>query len=303
MTRIDRRPTSQAPWALPGIDPRPRTARHGAFPDAPSPGGDHPFDAAAGDYDAAFSHRPLGRWLRRRVWDRLAEYLPKTGRVLDLGCGTGEDALWLAERGMHVKGLDAAPRMLERAVAKLERKGLNDRADFIRCDLDDAGALARIEDAEAGFDGAVSNFGAFNCVRDRRSVGTVLSRLLRPGAHLVLVVMGPFCLWETLVAVARGQPRGAFRRLRGGVPAGIGAGAALPVWYPSPLRLRAELAPTFRHIRTEALGLLLPPTPCAGLVERHLRLFGRLGRLEQAMASLPLAAWASDHYLCVFGRR
>lgn len=262
-----------------------------------------PFDTLAPDYDRDFVTRTLGRWLRRRVWDRLEDHLPNHGRVLDLGCGTGEDALWLAARGAEVTGLDAAPAMLERARAKLERHGLGHRAVFECCDLADATGLAGLEASGATFDGAVSNFGALNCLPDLRPLADVLGRLMRPRARLVVVVMGPFCLWEVLAALAHGSPRGAFRRFRSGAPVDLGAGPTQRVWYPSSARVRTELAAPFRHLRTEALGLLLPPTRYADLVERHLTFFAQLERHERWLAGFPPSAWMSDHYLSVFERR
>ncbi|MCI4360693.1 MAG: class I SAM-dependent methyltransferase, partial [Thermoplasmata archaeon] len=49
---------------------------------------------------------------------RLAEENEFSGDVLDIGCGTGENALELARRGMTVWGLDAAPRAIDRARVK-----------------------------------------------------------------------------------------------------------------------------------------------------------------------------------------
>jgi cyclopropane fatty-acyl-phospholipid synthase-like methyltransferase len=47
------------------------------------------------------------------------------GAVLDAGCGTGENALYLASRGHEVWGLDFIPVAIERAKAKAKERGLN----------------------------------------------------------------------------------------------------------------------------------------------------------------------------------
>jgi SAM-dependent methyltransferase len=41
------------------------------------------------------------------------------GRVLEIGCGTGTNALWLASRGFEVLGIDISPRAIAQAAAKL----------------------------------------------------------------------------------------------------------------------------------------------------------------------------------------
>ena len=55
---------------------------------------------------------------------RLAESGAITGLVLDVGCGTGENALYLAGRGLDVWGIDFIPKAIERARAKALERGL-----------------------------------------------------------------------------------------------------------------------------------------------------------------------------------
>lgn len=77
-----------------------------------------------------------------RVWSgrvntRLAEVAPQLsgGRALDLGCGEGADAMWLAERGWDVVGVDVSTTALERAKADAEERGVLSRIDFQQHDL------------------------------------------------------------------------------------------------------------------------------------------------------------------------
>jgi 2-polyprenyl-3-methyl-5-hydroxy-6-metoxy-1,4-benzoquinol methylase len=46
------------------------------------------------------------------------------GRVLDVGCGTGEHALYLAASGLEAWGVDSAPAAIDKAVAKAKERGL-----------------------------------------------------------------------------------------------------------------------------------------------------------------------------------
>ena len=79
---------------------------------------------------------------RERVWSgrvnvRLAELVePMTpGRALDLGCGEGADALWLAEHGWRVTAVDISQTALDRAAADAAARNLSDSIDFQRHDL------------------------------------------------------------------------------------------------------------------------------------------------------------------------
>jgi SAM-dependent methyltransferase len=239
------------------------------------------FDSAAASYDVDFTDTRLGRWLRGRVWQHL-DFAPGQ-RVLELGCGTGEDALFLARRGVSVLATDVSAGML----AEAERKAGGSNVDFA---LQDARNLS----LEETFDGAFANFGVLNCVRDLQTFGARLP--LRSGGRFVAVVMGPFCAWETFWYLAHGDARRASRRWRSDTVATIG-GMPLPVWYPSPAKLRAAFSQQFTQLACEGLGTLLPPSYLSSMVNRWPELVARLdGRMPFA------AAWA-DHYISVFERR
>jgi SAM-dependent methyltransferase len=81
---------------------------------------------------------------RDRVWSgrvnaRLAEVVStlEPGRALDLGCGEGGDACWLAERGWTVVAVDISDTALQRAAADADARGLGDRIEFAQHDLSD----------------------------------------------------------------------------------------------------------------------------------------------------------------------
>ena len=66
--------------------------------------------------------------------------------VLDLGCGTGDNTIELARRGLVVKGLDAVPEALERARKKTEQAGLKQSPEFVLADalrLEESGLKVR----------------------------------------------------------------------------------------------------------------------------------------------------------------
>jgi SAM-dependent methyltransferase len=75
---------------------------------------------------------------------RLAEQGAISGSVLDLGCGTGDNALYLSSVGLDVTGIDASPTAIERAKAKAAERGIN--ATFIEGDALDLAAILRIFD-------------------------------------------------------------------------------------------------------------------------------------------------------------
>ncbi len=60
-------------------------------------------------------------------------------RVLDVGCGSGRYGLALAERGAsRVVGVDFSPVMIELARSEAEKRGVQDRCQFIPADFAEA---------------------------------------------------------------------------------------------------------------------------------------------------------------------
>jgi SAM-dependent methyltransferase len=109
------------------------------------------------------------------------------GTALDLGCGEGGDALWLAARGWHVIGVDWAGVALERARLAADESGSGAR--FVEGDITDAGFLATLSDSGT-FDLVTVAFLHPEPGERSRTYGH-LPALLAPGGHLVVVAHDP----------------------------------------------------------------------------------------------------------------
>ncbi|MDN5894115.1 MAG: class I SAM-dependent methyltransferase, partial [Nocardioides sp.] len=59
----------------------------------------------------------------------------RVGSALDAGCGTGAEAIWLAQRGWQVMGADISRAALASAAARAEAAGLTDRVEWVQADL------------------------------------------------------------------------------------------------------------------------------------------------------------------------
>ncbi len=253
---------------------------------APAPA----FEAAAADYDTSFGRNPVGLLFRHVVQSRLESLFARGARVLDVGCGTGEDAVFLASRGVRVVGIDPSPAMIARARLKAGERGLG--ADECRFEPLAAEDLAV---AGGGFDGAYSNFGALNCA-DLRAAGSALAAALRPGAPVLLSLLGP---WPLPAVVRRlltglGQPR------RGRPPRV--AGLPVAVAYPTLAEARRALGPSLVWTDAYALGVLLPGPEHAPWTAGHPQAFGLLAALERGLRRWPGLRQLGDHVV-LEGRR
>jgi SAM-dependent methyltransferase len=254
-----------------------------------------PFDALAAEYDDQFTNTVIGRLMRQAVWRRLDARFKPGDHILELNCGTGADALFLARRGMTVLATDASETMVQVSRAKLAQNGVDDRVRVERLAIEELACAPSplCPFARAGFDGALSNFGGLNCVADLRMVRDGLAAALQPGAFAVLCVMGPAVPWEWVWYLGHARPGKAFRRLR---PGGVGWKGA-KVHYPSIRVVRRAFAPAFRVRRVSALGAFLPPPYAESWARKHPRLMALLNHVERKLEALPGLAWLADHYV------
>lgn len=246
------------------------------------------FDDLAGDYDADFTHSPVGSALRAIVAGRFAKAFEGAQRVLDLGCGTGEDAIRLADAGVSVLGIDASPAMVRAAQEKARRHGCAARVEF-RCL-----PIERLGSADTGglLDGVLSNFGALNCVNDLPGVTGAVAAKLTPGARLVWVLLGRHVPWEWGWFLLRADPARACRRLRG-----VTGWRGLNIAYPTPGEVIRMLAPYFRVDALRPLGVALPPSYAAAGLNRRPRMLAALTRLEHSLQNRRALAYFADHYI------
>ena len=130
------------------------------------------------DFDSAYEGQP--------PWDiagpqpafvGLEEAGQITGSVLDLGCGTGENALYLASRGHEVWGLDFVPVAVERATAKAKERGLS-----VHFQVGDA---LKLDQLGRTFDGVI-DCGLFHTFSDEERPIYVsgLAAVVRPGGRV-----------------------------------------------------------------------------------------------------------------------
>ena len=131
-------------------------------------------------------------WRRDTPWDtqvtppEVMEFIARTppGRALDLGCGTGTNAITLTRHGWRVTGVDFVPEAIHAARAKAARSGL--AIEFHVASVTDLSFL------DGPFD-YVLDIGCLHSLKaeDRMRYAANLSRLLRPRAWYMLYAWLP----------------------------------------------------------------------------------------------------------------
>jgi SAM-dependent methyltransferase len=100
------------------------------------------------------------------------------GRALDLACGEGQNAIWLAERGWRVRGVDYSSVAIAKARARAERDGVD--VDFVEDDI-------LRHEPEAGAYDLVLLLYLHLTADERRSVLGLAGAALAPGGTLILL--------------------------------------------------------------------------------------------------------------------
>ncbi|WP_424186994.1 SAM-dependent methyltransferase [Actinokineospora sp. G85] len=111
------------------------------------------------------------------------------GEALDLGCGDGGDALWLAGQGWRVTAVDISAVAVERLTALARARGLDDRVTADRHDL--GAAFPR-----GDFDLVCVHYLHTPFDLDRAAVLCSAAHALRPGGRLLVVDHGSTAPWS-----------------------------------------------------------------------------------------------------------
>lgn len=255
------------------------------------------FDRVAAEYDGPLGNNPLVQRMRSMMWRTLAAVFPSGARLLDLGCGTGIDAVHLAARGYGVVAVDFAPQMVERTRRRAAEAGLSHRVTVRVLGIHE---LWRLRGER--FDGIYSNLGPLNCVPDLHSVAQDCARLLRPGGRLVASVIGRLCPWELFYYLLRGDlQRVSVRYARAAVPVSLNCQTVWTRYY-TPREFYRAFANEFKLISYRALGLFLPPPYLIGIIKRAPWLGTTLGWLDDHLGAWPLLRDAGDHFLMVLAK-
>ena len=255
------------------------------------------WDSAAETYEDVFSGTTIGKTRREAVLHELGRLFSKNTRVLEINCGTGLDAVFLAQQGVEILACDISPKMIEKARRYAADNNVGDRVEFIALATENLEALAD----RSLFDGAFSNFSGLNCVEDLTAVQLQLAKRLKPGAPLLLCMMGRIALWEVLWFLLHRKPKLAFQRLREKT-ASIPKSPELQIYRPSVEEICSQFAPSFRLRRWRGVGITVPPSYMEHWARRFPRVIGILAALDQTIGGLPVFRNMADCVVLEFER-
>ncbi len=253
------------------------------------------FDNAAKNYDETFSHTEIGKLQRNLVYHHLEKLLSnKQQNILEINCGTGEDAIWLAQKNHSIIATDISNEMI--AVAKT--KSNIENIVFKVLDIN------KLNKETENFDIIFSNFGGLNCLTSLeliqffKSSSTILSKK----GKLILVIMPKNTLWEKIYFILKGKFKTSFRRTKKVAIANVD-NASIPTYYYNPKDIVNLTNVNFDCLDVKPIGFFIPPSYLEPFFKNKKRLLQFLNTLETKIKNWSFLSKYADHYLIVLQKK
>ena len=256
------------------------------------------FDTAAKTYDETFTHSVIGKLQRSSVYAQLSKILneSKPKKILEINCGTGEDAVWMAQQGFEVVATDIAEKMIAVCNGKSKLENLH----FERADINELAAHF----PNQKFDLIFSNFGGLNCLSEIQLelFFKNTSQLLTQNGQLVLVIMPKNTIWEQFYFLTKGKFKSVFRRKKGNLIANVDGENVITFYY-NP-KETVNLAAYYFHFKQAfPIGFFIPPSYLESFFKTRKRLVSLLSTMESKAKNRQSLSKYADHYLIVFQKR
>lgn len=254
-------------WKAQGIDYR------GAVAEA--------FDSASEEYDFTIGGNFINVWIRERSIREVLQRARGDDVLLEIGCGTGTEAIRISKRVAGVVATDISSRMIALLQRKVEARRLGAKITALQIRAIDVGRAA--EHLPGGRARVAYSFnGALNCELELARFPSELWKVLEPGGLFVCSVRNRLCLEESLV-------QGALLRFRSMTPrkaqpkmVSVG-GMDIPAYYYYPWEFAAAFRPYFEVRKQIAVPAIIPPPY---LNDTYVKLRSRLKLVEHADSAL-----------------
>ena len=256
------------------------------------------FDNAASNYDATFTHAVIGSMQRNLVYEQLSAHLkanpPK--KILEINCGTGEDAIWLGKQHFDVVATDISEKMIEVAQSKTRLENIH----FVKSNMN--GIYKEFN--PNSFDLVFSNFGGLNCLAPDELAAFFknIDSILTPNGKMILVIMPKNTFWEQCYFLLKMEFKKAFRRKGAFAMANVD-GEKVKTYYYNPKDI-VNLANTKFAVREwKPIGFFIPPSYLETFFKNKPKLISFLNVLEQNVKNASWLAKYADHYLIVLQKK
>jgi len=259
------------------------------------------FDSASEEYDFTIRSNFINSWIRNRSLSELLAITREDDTLLEIGCGTGSEAIRVSKKVSRVVATDISSGMISLLQRKIDALGLLTKITAVRLGATEI-AAASSELPRGSARVAYSLNGALNCEPELRRVPGELSRVVKSGGYFVCSIRNSLCLPEALVHGAAFQFGRMAPRKKQPVMVSVG-GMDIPSYYYRPQEFARYFSSHFEVKRMLGLPAILPPAYLSDLYFRARRVLSFSERMESALAgSFPFNRFG-DQTLFIFRRK
>lgn len=256
------------------------------------------FSTASQEYDFTIFRNFINAWIRKRSVDEVLKIARPEDIVVEIGCGTGAEAIEIAKNVSGVIATDISKGMIDLVTKKVRARKLSHKIFPFHVKASEISRVAHLI-PRGRVRLAYSFNGALNCEPRIQKFVEELSSILEPGGCFVCSVVNSLCFSEALAFAIALQ----FRRMapRKQQPMMLYAGGRkVPCLGYSPASLAKIFSPDFKLKRFIALPAILPPPYLNDLYVKFRGIGSLFERLEPLLSSHPPFNQWGDQTLCVF---
>jgi ubiquinone/menaquinone biosynthesis C-methylase UbiE len=252
------------------------------------------FDQAAATYDNYFTFSEIGKKQRALVYEKLQKQLKDTNKILEINCGTGEDAIWLANQNFLVTATDISKNMIEIAQLKSNVKNLT----FKILDIN------TLSEETENFDMLFSNFGGLNCLTKKELAlfFNSAAKILAEKGKMSLVIMPKNTIWEQFYFVLKLDFKAAFRRKKEVAFANVD-GEKVATYYYNPKDIVTLSETNFEFLEVKPIGFFIPPSYLEPFFKNKKSVLKGLTFLENKIKNRSFLSKYADHYIITLQKR
>lgn len=259
------------------------------------------FDSAAEEYDFTINQNFINRWIRQRSIMELLKLTNQEDTLLEIGCGTGAEAVAIAGEVSGIIATDISEQMIRIVAMKVSAKGLGGRIIPFKVRASEISSVASVL-GDRKVRVAYSFNGALNCEPELERFPSELSKIMREGGLFVCSVRNTLCLSEAVLHGLALQFSKMAPRKRQPLMVSVG-GRDIPSTYYSASEFVRLFSPHFELKRLIGLPTLLPPAYLSDRYVRVRNIVGFVERIENVISSRFPFNRFGDQSLFVFQKR
>lgn len=215
------------------------------------------FDSAAEEYDFTIGNNFINTWIRKKSISELLRWTSSDHTLLEIGCGTGQEAIEVSKHVKRIIATDISNEMIEILSLKLKHRRLEDKIIPVKIS---AAEIYRIQELlpDLEINGCYSFNGPLNCEPNIKTFAKHLWEILASPGYFICSIRNTVCMSEEISHLLSFQFEKLAPRRHRPIMVSVG-GTDIPAFYYPPHFFAKSFEPYFKLKKLIGLPVLLPP--------------------------------------------